>query len=67
MPLRVHSGFTWTLDGSRDANMYQHPKKKILGRHGLDKTLDDCIDDDFSSIGRLRRSITSDAYIYSHD
>ena len=51
MPLRVHSGFTWTLDGSRDANMYQHPKKKILERHGLDKTLDDCIDDDFPSIG----------------
>ena len=51
MPLHVYSGFTWTLDGSRDANMYQHPKKKILGIHGLDKALDDCIDDDFSSIG----------------
>ena len=51
MPLRVYSGFTWTLDGSRDAYMYQHLKKKILGIHGLDKALDDCIDDDFPSIG----------------
>ena len=51
MHLRVHSKFTWILDGSRDVNMYQHPKEKILGRHGLDKALDDCIDDDFPSIG----------------
>ena len=51
MPLCVYFEFTWTLNGSRDANMYQHLKKKILGRHDLDKALDDCIDDDFSSIG----------------
>ena len=49
--------------------MYQTSKvrmKKILGRHGLDKALDDCIDDDFPSIGLYikRRSITSKAYIY---
>ena len=50
MHLRVYSEFTQTLDGLRDAHMYQHPKKKILGRHSLDKALDDCIDDDFPSI-----------------
>ena len=65
MPLRVHFRFTWTLDGSRDVNMYQHLKKKILGRHGLDKALDDYIDDDFPSIGL--DALTSEAYIYSHD
>ena len=34
--------------------MYQTSKvrmKKILGRHSLEKALDDCIDDDFPSIG----------------
>ena len=52
MSLRVHSGFTWTLDGSRDAVSTSEVRmKKILGRHGLDKALDDCIDDDFPSIG----------------
>ena len=34
--------------------MYQTSEvrmKKILGRYGLDKAVDDCIDNDFPSIG----------------
>lgn len=35
VPLRANSGFTWTLDGSRDVNMYlisDGRMKKILGK-----------------------------------
>jgi len=42
---------SWWIKRCQYVSTSEVRMKKILGRHGLEKVLDDCIDDDFPSIG----------------